>query len=347
MKQSKKRVLAAVLSGMFMIGSFAGCGGGTTTDSTADSQNTTATETTTKDRSDMTIKVVLKTLASEYWQYVQTGCKAAGRDLGVNVEVLGATSETAYEEQIQIIETTLNASDTDAMVVAPLQADSVANQIANTSIPVVAIDTQVDSDKVLSFVGFDNEEMAELGGKAAAEAAKEAGWTEITAIGIAGVQGDSTSEARMKGYQAGIEASGGTFLMDELQYANSTADQAVTCMEAIVQNHPEGVSIIFANNDDMAIAAKRVVEGNPAYENTIFCGCGGNTAAMEAILNGEETMTVAVDGYDVGYRGVQAAVEALEGKTPEKFIASPATIVTIENAEEHLAEVQKKENDTV
>ena len=92
MKQSKKRVLAAVLSGMFMIGSFAGCGGGTTTDSTADSQNTTATETTTKDRSDMTIKVVLKTLASEYWQYVQTGCKAAGRDLGVNVEVLGATS---------------------------------------------------------------------------------------------------------------------------------------------------------------------------------------------------------------------------------------------------------------
>lgn len=347
MKQSKKRVLAAVLSGMFMVGSFAGCGGGTTTDSTADSQNTTATETTTKDRSDMTIKVVLKTLASEYWQYVQTGCKAAGRDLGVNVEVLGATSETAYEEQIQIIETTLNASDTDAMVVAPLQADSVANQIANTSIPVVAIDTQVDSDKVLSFVGFDNEEMAELGGKAAAEAAKEAGWTEITAIGIAGVQGDSTSEARMKGYQAGIEASGGTFLMDELQYANSTADQAVTCMEAIVQNHPEGVSIIFANNDDMAIAAKRVVEGNPAYENTIFCGCGGNTAAMEAILNGEETMTVAVDGYDVGYRGVQAAVEALEGKTPEKFIASPATIVTIENAEEHLAEVQKKENDTV
>ena len=347
MKQSKKRVLAAVLSGMFMIGSFAGCGGGTTTDSTADSQNTTATETTTKDRSDMTIKVVLKTLASEYWQYVQTGCKAAGRDLGVNVEVLGATSETAYEEQIQIIETTLNASDTDAMVVAPLQADSVANQIANTSIPVVAIDTQVDSDKVLSFVGFDNEEMAELGGKAAVEAAKEAGWTEITAIGIAGVQGDSTSEARMKGYQAGIEASGGTFLMDELQYANSTADQAVTCMEAIVQNHPEGVSIIFANNDDMAIAAKRVVEGNPAYENTVFCGCGGNTAAMEAILNGEETMTVAVDGYDVGYRGVQAAVEALEGKTPEKFIASPATIVTIENAEEHLAEVQKKENDTV
>ena len=113
-------------------------------------------------------------------------------------------------------------------------------------------------------------------------------------------------------------------------------------MEAIVQNHPEGIAIIFANNDDMAIAAKRVVEGNPAYENTIFCGCGGNTAAMQAILNGEETMTVAVDGYDVGYRGVEAAVNALEGNTPDAFIASPATIVTIDNAEEHMALVQEK-----
>lgn len=224
MRQSKKRVLAALMSGMMLTGMLAGCSG----DSQKAAENTASAESTAasgKDRADMNIKVVLKTLASEYWQYVQTGCEAAGRDLGVNVEVLGATPETAYEEQIQIIETTLNAADTDAMVVAPLQADSVANQIANTDVPVVAIDTQVDSDKVLSFVGFDNEEMAALGGKAAAEAAKEAGWTEITAIGIAGVQGDSTSEARMKGYQQGIEEAGGTFLMDELQYANSTADR--------------------------------------------------------------------------------------------------------------------------
>lgn len=349
MRQSKKRVLAALMSGMMLTGLVTGCGGDAGQAENTETAAQTAEDAAAggEDRADMNIKVVLKTLASEYWQYVQTGCEAAGRDLGVNVEVLGATSETAYEEQIQIIETTLNAADTDAMVVAPLQADSVANQIANTDVPVVAIDTQVDSDKVLSFVGFDNEEMAALGGKAAAEAAKEAGWTEITAIGIAGVQGDSTSEARMKGYQQGIEEAGGTFLMDELQYANSTADQAVTCMEAIVQNHPEGIAIIFANNDDMAIAAKRVVEGNPAYENTIFCGCGGNTAAMQAILNGEETMTVAVDGYDVGYRGVEAAVNALEGNTPDAFIASPATIVTIENAEEHMALVQEKENDKV
>lgn len=70
-----------------------------------------------------------------------------------------------------------------------LQADMVATQIA-------AIDTNVNSDRVLSFVGFDNEQMAAMGGEAAVQAAQDAGWTEITAVGIAGVQGDSSSEAR-------------------------------------------------------------------------------------------------------------------------------------------------------
>lgn len=228
------------------------------------------------------------------------------------------------------------------MVVAPLQAETVATQIAGTDLPIVAIDTAIDSDKVLSFVGFNNEELAALGGKAAVEAAKEKGWDKITAIGIMGVQGDSTSEARIAGFKQGITEAGGEYLSAETQYADSVADKAVTCMEAIIQAHPEGVSIIVANNDDMAAGAARAAAPFPAYKNTIFVGVGGNLAGIDAILAGQETMTIAVDGYDVGYLGVQAAVDALNGKTPEKFIATDASVITAENAEERRAEVEKR-----
>lgn len=334
----KKRFLAMLLAAGMMAGVLTGCGGDSAAQAdTAGTEAATGTSGDTKH-----IKVVLKTLSSEYWSYVAKGCEAAGKDLGVDVKVIGATSETAYDEQIQIIETTLSAGDCDAMVVAPLQADTVAKQIANVSIPIIAIDTAVDSDKILSFIGFDNEEMAEMGGKAAAQAAKAADWDKITAIAIAGVQGDSTSEARIKGYKAGIEAEGGTFLDAEIQYAEGASDKAVTSMEAVIQNHPEGVAVIFANNDDMAMGAQRAAAGNPAFANTIFMGCGGNLSAMDSIERGEETMTVAVDGYDVGYRGVQAAVDVLNGKTLEKFIASPATIVTKDNAQEQRKVVQDR-----
>ena len=130
----------------------------------------------------------------------------------------------------------------------------------------------------------------------------------------------------------------------ETQYADGVSDKAVTAMEAIIQSHPEGIAIVVCNNDDMAVGAARAAASYPAYKNTIFVGCGGNVAALDAILAGQETMTVAVDGYDVGYRGVQAAVDALNGKTLDKFIASTASIVTADNAEEQKAIVEKKQN---
>lgn len=334
-----KRFCAVMLAGVMLAGSITGCGKSTETkaDETNDAINTSG------EAAKPRIKVILKTLSSEYWNYVAKGCRDAAKDLDVEVDVLGATSETAYDEQLQIIETTLAAKECDAIVVAPLQADMVAKQIAGVEIPVIAIDTNVESDKVLSFIGFDNEQMASLGGKAAVEAAKAAGWEEIKAIAIAGVQGDSTSEARMNGYKLGIEEEGGTFLTGETQYADGISDKAVTAMEGVIQNHPEGIAIIVANNDDMAMGAARAAAGNENYKNTIFLGCGGNVAALDAILRGEETMTVAVDGYDVGYRGVQAALDAYNNKTLEKFIASPATIVTKDNAEQVKQEVSAKQ----
>lgn len=158
MTKMTKRIGAAMLSTALLLGALTGCGGNTSSSTDGDNAASASTE-------NPHITVVLKTLASEYWAYVAKGCEQAGKDLGAEVDVQGATSETAYDEQLSMIETVLNASGTDAMVVAPLQSETVATQIANAEIPIIAIDTNVESDKVLSFVGFDNEAMASMAAK--------------------------------------------------------------------------------------------------------------------------------------------------------------------------------------
>lgn len=287
------------------------------------------------------ISVILKTTSSEYWGYVVAGANAYGKDHpNVTVEVKGATSETAYDEQMNMIETDMQNADIDGYVIAPLQADMVANMISGQTKPIVAVDTNIDAPEVLSFVGTDNEAAGVLGGAAAARLAKERGWEEIKCIEIAGVQGDSTNEARMRGYKAGVESEGGTFLSDEIQYANAVADQAVTCMEAIMQNHPEGIAIICANNDDMAMAAARAAAGNEAYKNTVFLGFDGIQSACQSILAGEETMSVCQQGYLMGYQSVEAVVRALNGETIEEFIPADATVVDPSTAQARLEELQ-------
>lgn len=177
------------------------------------------------------------------------------------------------------------------------------------------------------------------GAEAAGEAAKEAGWEEIKCIEIAGVQGDETNTARMNGYRAGVNENGGEFLDDEVQYADAIADKAVTSMEAIMQKFPEGIAIICANNDDMAMAAARAAKGNEAYANTIFLGFNGDRAACEAILAGEETMSVIQDAYGMGYKAVEAAIDYMNGAELESFIDSGSGVATKDNSQARLDEV--------
>lgn len=328
----KKRLLAMLMTGA-MVASLAACGGGSSTPSTDDKTGGDKAQS----GSGCSVDVILKTTASEYWSYVKAGAEAYSKDNpDVKVEVKGATSETAYDEQQNMIETDLNSGAYDAFVIAPLQADLVKTLIAGQTAPIVAVDTNIDAPEVLSFVGTGNEDAAAEGGKAAVEAAKAAGWDKVQAIAISGVQGDGTATARLTGYEKGVTEAGGEFLKDEIQYADAVADKAATSMEAIMQNHPEGVAIIVCNNDDMAMAAARAAKGNAAYEKTIFVGFDGIQSACNAILSGEETMSVAQEAYDMGYKAVEAAVKAVNGETLEKFIDSGCSVVTKDNAQERL-----------
>jgi len=333
-----KKILALILA-LVMSLSLVACGGSKEEEKPAEDTQTEAPADTAEET--YNVSVILKTTSSEYWGYVVAGAEAYMADHpNVTVEVKGATSETAYDEQQNMIETDMNNADIDGYVIAPLQADMVANMIAGQTKPIVAVDTNIVAPEVLSFVGTSNEDAGKLGGEAAVALAKELGWTEIKAIEIAGVQGDSTNEARMAGYMAGVEAAGGDFLEDEVQYANAVADQAVACMEAIMQNHPEGIAIICANNDDMAMAAARAAAGNAAYENTVFLGFDGIQSACQSIMDGELTMSVCQAGYDMGYQSVDAVIRALQGETLDTFIEAKATIVDPSTAEARMELLQ-------
>ena len=330
---NKKRVLAMLLAGAMAL-SMTACGGGNSasTDGSSNDGGASASGGSYK------VSVILKTLAAEYWQYVKSGAEdyASEHSDKVTVEVKGPSSETAFDEMQNMIETDLSSGTYDGIVISPLQSDTAAQLVSGTKLPIVAIDTNFTAPEVKSFVGTGNEAAAKKGGEAAVEAAKAAGWTDIKCIEIAGVQGDQTNTARMNGYKAGVEEAGGTFLSDEVQYADATADRATTAMEAIMQTHPEGIAIICANNDDMAMAAARAAKGNAAYAKTIFVGFDGIQSACNAILAGEETMSVAQEAYDMGYKAVEAAVKAVNGETLEKFIDSGCSVVTKDNAQERL-----------
>ena len=103
----KKRLLAMLMTGA-MVASLAACGGGSSTPAGGDTQKDGGDK--AGSTSGCSVDVILKTTASEYWSYVKAGAEAYSKDNpDVKVEVKGATSETAYDEQQNMIETDLHS----------------------------------------------------------------------------------------------------------------------------------------------------------------------------------------------------------------------------------------------
>ena len=155
----KKKLLAMTLASAMCVGMLAGCGGGSSAstdggDSGAGSGSGDA----------YNISVIVK-LTDGHFNKVMAGAKAyADEHDNVKVDIQSPTSATSYDEQVNMIETSLGNPSIDALVLAPLQSDSASTLVANTDKVVIALDTDFTSDKKLAFVGTGNKDAAKSGG---------------------------------------------------------------------------------------------------------------------------------------------------------------------------------------
>ena len=278
------------------------------------------------------ISVILKTLNSEYWQAVSAGINQAADDLGVTVDLQGPPSETSYDEQLNMIETTLGSSDAEALVLAPLQPDVATTAVANATIPVLSVDTTFTSDKLVSYVGVSNEDAAKSGGEYVAE---KLGGTGNVVI-LAGVQGDTTSEDRVKGWTEGIEAGGCTVL--DMQYTDAVADKAVTTLEGLMHQYPDQIDAVVCHSDDVAMGAAQALQSMGKQDDVVVCGFGGISGATP-VKEGSITATVDIGAYQMGYDCVARALDAIEGKTIDSFYPSDPTIIDSSNVDDFLAKL--------
>ena len=320
----KRRMIAAALACLACTAGLSACGG------SASAENV------------YRIAVIIKH-TDEHFQKVMAGAEAcANEHPNVEIDIQSPTSATAYDEQLNMVETVLHNDGIDAVVLAPLQSSSAAALAETADKPIIALDTDFTSDKKLSFVGTGNEAAAQAGGAVAMEKAKANGTDKPQAVILTGAQGDETHEARLRGYRDAIEAAGGQVL--EVQYTDTMPDKAAAAMEAVIQKYPNGVDAVLSIADDMALAAAKVIKdsGNTNYADTVLCGFDGNQSAIEAVMDGSLTIDIAQMGYDMGYKAVEAAVTVLEGGSVESFIDSGSKVIDSSNIDEYVSDMKSK-----
>jgi ribose transport system substrate-binding protein len=281
------------------------------------------------------IAVIPKGLAQQFWLTVKQGADAAGAELNAEIIWQGPAKETEIAKQIGIIEDMISRK-VDAIVMAACDENALVSTIqraVDSGIPVITIDSGVKSELPLSFVATDNIAGAKAG---AVELARLIGG-EGPVAQIPIVPGAATSEMRQQGFEEGMAAYPGASIV-ATQFCNSDVAKAMDVTRDMLTANPE-LKGIFAACEAAAIGAAQALKTVGRAGEVKLVGFDAAKEQVDLLRDGTIHALVVQSPFQMGYQGVKAALDAINGKEVEKRIDTGVTVVTLENVD--TPEVQK------
>lgn len=261
-----------------------------------------------------TIVMVGKRNQSDYWQNVRMGAQAAAKELNVNVKYLTPKTEDG-QAQIQLIDHSLDKG-MNALVLASSDYNAPVKEIEKVNkkqIPIIAIDSEVKSSNIRSYIGTNND----LAGKIAGQKIIDLTGPNST-IGILGSAPNRDEVQLEKGIGELVHQYPGVHIVDT-EYCNSDAGRAGVIAGKMISSNQNLDGIVAL---DVASATGAATEINKL----------GDAGKMKLITfnSSQEELGLLQDGviqaiiiqnpYQMGYLGVKYAVDQLEGKTvPKRF----------------------------
>jgi ribose transport system substrate-binding protein len=288
-----------------------------------------------KDDGTLTFAVIPKADVFTFWPAVHRGAEAACKELGIEIVWRGAKDETSPTDQIKIVRAMI-ARGVDGIVLAPQHADSlvdVAEEAVAANIPVVVIDSGLNTDKKASFVATDNYKGGQMGAERLAKIIGEKGEVAL----IMNIPGSASTEAREKGFREGIAKYPDIKLVAE-QHAQGSSSKALKVVTDILTAHPDLVGI-FTANEPGAIGAVNAVENKGRKGQVKIVGFDSSGDLIDALRSGTLDSTIVQAPYEMGYQGVKTLYDHLQKKKVPAEVQTPVVLVTGENLDD--PEVQK------
>lgn len=304
----------------------AGCGGEAPAPATSDAPAA---------KGALRIAVIPKGLSHQFWLTVKAGAEAAGKEAGAEILWQGPAKETEIVRQINIVQDMIN-SNVSAIVMAACDSTALIqpiDQALKAGIPVITIDSGVNSDLPLSFVATDNVAAARAGADKLAELIGGAGQVGV----IPFVAGAGTSEMREQGFKEGMAAHSGVQIVATL-YCDSDVAKAMNAAQDMMTANPE-LKGIFAANEAAAIGAAQAIRAAGKAGQVKLVAFDGSEEEINGLKEGVIQALIVQRPFEMGNLGVKAALNAIAGKPVDKRIDTGVTIVTMENFNE--PEIQK------
>jgi ribose transport system substrate-binding protein len=282
-----------------------------------------------------TIAVIPKGTTHEYWKSINAGAFKARDELaakGIPVDVIwkGPLREDDRDQQIQVVENFMTRR-VSGMVLAPLDEHALARPVQDVvlaGIPVVIIDSALQSDKYVSFVATDNYKGGQLAGQYLAKLLHDQGNVILLRYAV----GSASTEQREAGFLDAVKKHPGIKLISSDQYAGATRETAYQASQNLLNRFGRDVNGIFTPNESSTAGMIKALQDiGKAGGKVKMVGFDAGDEEVEDLKKGDLQALVVQNPLRMGYLGVMTLVEHLQGKKVRKRIDTGVVLVTPQN----------------
>lgn len=264
------------------------------------------------------IALVSKGFQHQFWQAVKAGAESKAKELGVTVTFDGPASETEIDGQLQMLQAAIDKQP-DAIGFAALDPQAcipLMDAAKTAGIPVVEFDAGCDSDYPLSIAKTDS---LGAGALAADRMAEIMGGTgEVGIVGHSQI--NSTGVERRDGFVDRMESEYPDIKIVDIQYGDGDHLKSADIAKAMIAAYP-GLTGLYGTNEGSAIGIVNAVGELGLDKGKItVVGFDSGQAQIDAVMNGTMAGAITQNPIGIGEQTVQAAFDAINGKTPMKII---------------------------
>lgn len=278
-----------------------------------------------------TIVFIPKSTDVTYWLFLRKGAADKGKELGYTVDYQGVARESEIAGQVSLV-SNIAASKPAGILLAATDAKALVQpveQAVENGVPIIMVDSGVDSDAPYASITTDNFDGAYKGGKLLAEMIGGKG--KVINLGI--TAGSETGVQRSEGFIKAI----GEYPDIELLPVQWTSAEAATAMNItsdLLTSNPD-INGIFSAAAPMAVGAAQALKARGLDKQIKLVTFDPSPEVLPLFEEGVIHGIIAQDPYQMGYRGVELLDKVIKGGTIEdKKIQIPVVVITPENYNE-------------
>ncbi|MEA4897180.1 MAG: substrate-binding domain-containing protein [Christensenellaceae bacterium] len=239
-----------------------------------------------------------------------------------------------YDAATQLAQVeTMIADGCDAIILNPQDAIACAAAVElahNAGIPVVGVNTMVESDLLTSYVGSQD---VSAGEDIMNYMIKYLGKDAFNIVIIEGPMGQSAQLQRIEGI-TNVLANYPNIKELARNTANWSRSEAMSLMETWISTFGDEIDAVIAENDEMALGAREAIVA--AGKDIPCIGIDGITDAVAAIQSGNMIASDFQNAEGQMTGAIEIAAKAVAGETVEKFYWIPFEMITPENAADYV-----------